>query len=50
LQVAARQAYLEGPYRRMFDYSVPPVPPLSEDDREWARGLVEAAGIAGRQV
>jgi hypothetical protein len=50
LQVAARQAYLEGPYRRMFDYSVPPVPPLPEEDLEWARGLVEAAGIAGPQA
>ncbi|MBI4601195.1 MAG: DUF4058 family protein [Planctomycetes bacterium] len=47
LQVAARQAYLEGPYRRMLDYSVPPVPPLCEEDREWARGLVETAGAAG---
>jgi hypothetical protein len=43
LQVAARQAYVEGPYRRMIDYGVPPVPPVREEDREWARGCVEAA-------
>jgi hypothetical protein len=45
LRVAARQAYREGPYRRMIDYSVPPVPPLREDDRKWARDRVEAAGL-----
>lgn len=46
LQAAARQAYLEGPYRRMIDYSAPPEPPLREEDRGWAQGLLEAAGRA----
>jgi hypothetical protein len=46
LQVAAHQAYVEGPYRRMFDYSAPPVPPLAEKDRDWARRLVEEAARA----
>jgi hypothetical protein len=47
LQVAVRQAYVEGPYRRMLDYAVPPLPPLREEDREWARSLIEAAGLPG---
>ena len=50
LQVAARQAYLEGPYRRMIDYAAPPEPPLSDQDLGWARGLIEKAGIADRQA
>jgi len=50
LQVAARQAYLEGPYRRMLDYSAPAVPALREEDCKWARELIEAAIGSSRQA
>jgi hypothetical protein len=48
LQVAAQHAYVEGPYRRMIDYSVPPVPPLREEDQAWARELIAAAAASPR--
>jgi hypothetical protein len=47
LQFVLNQAYDRGPYRRgAIDYGMPPRPPFREADAEWARGLIEQAGVA----
>jgi len=45
LQVMVNRAYDSGPYRRMVDYSRPPVPPLSDEDAAWAEALLRQAGL-----
>jgi hypothetical protein len=45
LQVAANRAYVEGPYRRIVDYTVEPEPPLRSKDASWANQLLAADGL-----
>ncbi len=45
LQVAANRAYVEGPYRRIVDYTVEPEPPLRSKDAAWANQLLAADGL-----
>ncbi len=40
-------AYEQGEYHVDIDYRKPPVPPLSELDAEWARGLLEKTANSG---
>ncbi|MCI0359964.1 MAG: DUF4058 family protein [Planctomycetaceae bacterium] len=40
-------AYEQGEYHIDIDYSMPPIPPLSEPDVQWARGLLEKAANSG---
>lgn len=45
LQVAVQRVYVSGPYLRLVDYTVPPDPPLNDDDGAWADALLRAAGL-----
>jgi len=45
LQTAFERVYLGGPYPRMIDYTLPPGPPLTEEDVAWADGLLREAGL-----
>jgi len=42
---ALRTIYDEARYDLSIDYSQPPIPPLSEDDAEWARELLEREDV-----
>jgi hypothetical protein len=44
LQVAFARAYDSGPARRKVKYDAPPVPPLSPEQAEWAKGVVAQRG------
>lgn len=45
IQAAAARVYLRGLYWRIVDYTVPPDPPLPDDDAAWADALLRAAGL-----
>ncbi len=45
VQVAFEHTYRGGPYRRMIDYTLPPDPPLNDDDMRWAEALLREAGL-----
>ena len=45
LQVAVNQAYLDGPYGRIVDYSAKPEPLLKLEDAGWVDELLRAAGL-----
>jgi hypothetical protein len=47
LQAIHDQCYTNGRYDRA-DYSVPPEPPLSDDDAKWATELLASAGRTGK--
>jgi hypothetical protein len=46
LGLALRQIYDRGGYDLLADYRAPIDPPLAEEDRAWARGLLQQAGLA----
>ena len=45
LHLVFEQVYDSGPYPVRFDYSSPPVPPLSPDDEAWADQMLRGAGL-----
>ncbi len=45
LHLVFEQVYDSGPYPVRFDYSSPPVPPLSTDDEAWADQMLRGAGL-----
>jgi hypothetical protein len=44
LQAIHDQCYRNGRYDRRIDYSVPPEPPLADEDAKWAKELLASAG------
>lgn len=45
LNVAVQRTYVSGPYARLLDYTVPPDPPLNEDDARWAEALLREVHV-----
>lgn len=47
LQMVMQEVYRRALYIRMVDYSLPPEPPLSDEDAAWAEARLRAAGLRG---
>jgi hypothetical protein len=47
LQAVFDRCYDTGPYEDRIDYSRPPLPPLTPEQAEWAKGMLAAAGRTG---